>query len=356
MPVHKHLMTHLVVVGLLVVLGSPRLAGATTAAEAALRTRAELVMGTIARITLGGPTADAAVEAGFAAMRHVDAAMSLYRQDSELVRVNVHAARHAEPVDAELFDCLTHARGLSELTDGAFDPTILPLLRAWGAYRELDYLPAGRVDAVGWAGLQLDAAAQAVRFEREGMGLDLGAVAKGYALDRARTAVLAAGATRGLIDLGGDLVLIGDGAAGGAWRIAVRDPSDPEGSIGTLVLDPGLSVSTSGNYARDFAAEGWRTRSHVYDPRTGRAVAPGLAVTVWSPDATAADALSTAFLVLGPTGVADVLRRRPDVGALFVDDSASDRRIVLVGRAPRAFERSASAHGAVTTAKMESSE
>lgn len=340
---------------LLVALGSLRLAGAVTA-EAAPRTRAELVMGTIARITLDGPAADAAFEAGFAAMRRVDAAMSLYRQDSDLVRVNVHAGRHAEPVDAELFDCLTRARALSEVTDGAFDPTILPLLRAWGAYRELDYLPVGRVEAVGWGGLQLDPAAHAVRFEREGMGVDLGAIAKGYALDRARAAVLAAGATRGLIDLGGDLVLIGDGAAGGAWRIAVRDPSDPEGSVGTLVLDRGLSVSTSGNYARDFATEGWRTRSHVYDPRTGRAVAPGLAVTVWSPDATAADALSTAFLVLGPSGVAEVLHRRPDVGALFVDDAAPERRIVLVGDAPRAFERSASAHGAVTTAKMESSE
>ena len=98
--------------------------------------------------------------------------------------------------------------------------------------------------------------------------------------------MLAAGATRGMIDLGGDLVLIGDGAAGGAWRIAVRDPSDPEGSIGTLVLDPGLSVSTSGNYARDFAAEGWRTRSHVYDPRTGRAVAPGLDTVKGVPNVT----------------------------------------------------------------------
>lgn len=341
---------------LLVALGSPGPGGAATAAEAAPRTRAELVMGTIARITLADPAAAAVFEAGFAAMRRVDAAMSLYRQDSDLVRVNVHAARHAEPVDPELFDCLTRARALSEVTDGAFDPTILPLLRAWGAYRELDYLPVGRVEAVGWGGLQLDPAARAVRFDRDGMGVDLGAIAKGYALDRARAAVLAAGAARGLIDLGGDLVLIGAGAAGGAWRIAVRDPSDPEGSVGTLVLDPGLSVSTSGNYARDFAAEGWRTRSHVYDPRTGRAVAPGLAVTVWSPDATAADALSTAFLVLGPSGVADVLRRRPDVGALFVDDSASERRIVLVGDAPRAFERSPSARGAVTTAKMESPE
>lgn len=328
------------------------------ATDAATRMRAELVMGTIARITLEGSAPDAAFEAGFEALRRVDAAMSLYRPESGLVRVNLHAARHAEPVDEELFDCLRRARALSELTDGAFDPTILPLLRAWGAYRDLAYLPAGRVEAVGWGGLVLDPVARTVRYGRDGMGVDLGGVAKGYALDRAHAAIVDAGATRGLVDLGGNLMLIGAGTGTGAgWRIAVRDPGDPDGSVGTLVLDGDLSVSTSGNYARDFAGEGWRTPSHVFDPRSGRAARPGLAVTVWSRDATAADALSTAFLVLGPEGAADVLRRAPDVGVLFVDDAAPERRITLAGRAPRGFEPvPAVGRATATIAKMESSE
>ncbi len=263
--------------------------------------------------------------------------MSLYRPESDVVRVNVHAAAHAEPVDPEVFACLARARALSDATDGAFDVTVLPLLRAWGAYPGLAYLPSGRVDAVGWGGLLLDPVQQAVRFRRAGMGIDLGGIAKGFALDRARAAVVAAGARDAILDLGGNLALVGAGPAGG-WRIAVRDPADPDASLGVLALDADQAVSTSGNYERDFATEGWRTPSHVFDPRTGRPVRGGLAVTVWAPDATTADALSTALLVLGPADAAETLKRAPEVGALFVDDDRGERRVTLAGRPPRAFE------------------
>ncbi len=321
------------VLALCVVVGVP--AGATEGPVAA--TRAELVMGTVARITLPDGRRNDAFEAGFAALRRVDASMSLYRPDSALVRVNTHAARHPEPVDEDLFACLARAREISATTDGAFDVTVLPLLRAWGGYPDLAHLPAGRPDAVGWDGLSLDARARTVRFRRNGMGVDLGAIAKGFALDRARAALVAADVQRALLDLGGQLVLLGSGGASG-WRVAVREPADPETTLGVLVLEGDRSVSTSGNYARDFAAEGWRAHSHVFDPRTGRAVRPGLAVTVWAADATTADALSTALLVLGPEGAPDVLTRVPGVGALFVDDREARRRIALVGQPPRAFE------------------
>jgi thiamine biosynthesis lipoprotein len=318
-------------------------------------TRAELVMGTLAKISLPAGTA-AAFEAAFAALRRVDASMSLYRPESALVRVNAHAAEHAEPVDADLFACLERARALSALTDGAFDVTVLPLLRAWGAYPDLAYLPAGRIDAVGWGGLLLDAGARTVRFRRDGMAIDLGGIAKGFALDRARAALIAASVSRATLALGGQLVMLGDGGTAGP-RIAVRDPADPDATLGVLVLDPNVSVSTSANYARDFASEGWRTHSHIFDPRTGRAVRTGLAVTVWAPDATTADALSTALLVLGPERARQMLTRAPDVGALFVDDGGRARRITFAGRAPRAFEPTAAAtRTVVNAASMESPE
>jgi len=317
-------------IGLLGVLASNVLAAPSPVS------RAELVMGTIGRVTIDGGADDAAFEAVFAAFEHVDATMSLYRPASDLVRVNVHADEHAEPVDPELFACLAAARALSDLTDGAFDPTVLPLLRAWGAYPELGYLPRGRIDAVGWGGLLLDPEAHSVGFRRPGMGVDLGGVAKGFALDRARDALVAAGARDAILDLGGNLALVGAGPPTG-WRIGIRDPRDQEATLATLVLDGPVAVSTSGNYARDFATEGWRTPSHVYDPRTGRPVAGDLAVTVFAPDATTADALSTALLVLGVDGGVPVLARMPEVGALFVDDSGGRRRLTLAGRAPRAF-------------------
>lgn len=313
------------------------------AADAAkFTTRVELVMGSVARITIPDGATNDAFEAGFSALRRVDAGMSLYRPESALVRVNAEAAAHAERVDDELFALLARAAELSALTDGAFDVTILPLLRAWGAYPGLDHVASGRVDAVGWRGLRLDRDARTVAFLRDGMGIDLGGIAKGFALGRARTALAAAGVRRATIDLGGNLAFLGDGPDG-TWRIAIRDPESEEGTLGVLALAAGDTVSTSGNYARDFTAEGWRAPSHVYDPRTGKPVRGDLAVTVWTADATAADALSTAFLVLGPDASAPVIARFPDVGVLFVDGRAPNRRLTLAGRAPLDFRPSTDA-------------
>lgn len=336
-------------VAVVAVVSAAALAHAADAAK--FTTRAELVMGTVARITIPDGAPNDAYEAGFAALRRVDAGMSLYRPESALVRVNAHAAAQAEQVDDELYGLLARAIELSRLTDGAFDVTILPLLRFWGAYPGLDHVPAGQVDAVGWHGLALDADAHTVAFRRHGMGVDLGAIAKGFALGRARTALAAAGVRRATIDLGGNLALLGDGPDGG-WQIAVRDPESADGTLGVLTLAAGDTVSTSGNYARDFAAEGWRVPSHIYDPRTGTPVPGDLAVTVWTPDATAADALSTAFLVLGPEAARSVLARFPDVGVLFVDGRTPDRRLTFAGRAPLGFTPSDDARAVTASASI----
>jgi thiamine biosynthesis lipoprotein len=299
--------------------------------------RAELVMGAVARITISDPgvTPDA-FEMAFAALRAVDATMSLYREESELVRVNAHAAAHPEPVGAELFALLVRARELSSETDGAFDVTVLPLLRLWGAYPELTYLGPGRRAAVGFAALQLDPQARTVSFRRQGMGLDLGGIAKGFALDRARAALAAAGVQCARLDLGGNLAFFGSGP-GGKWDAAVRDPDNPDTPLGVLSLEADSTLSTSANYARDFVADGWLASSHVYDPRSGRPVLRPLAVTAWAADAVTADALSTALLVLGPEGAPAALEHEPQAGALFVDGRGPTRRVTIQGRAPRAW-------------------
>jgi len=301
--------------------------------------RAELVMGTVARVAIvAGPRDPATYEAGFAALRAVDHAMSLYRPDSDLVRLNAHAGRHAEPLPDDLFALLVRARELSALTEGAFDPTVLPLLLAWGAYADLAHLEAGDPAAVGFPALLLDPGARSARFLLPGMALDLGGIAKGWALDRARAALAARGVRRARLDLGGNLAFVGDGPAPG-WEVAVRDPARPAATLGVVALPAASAVATSANYARDFAAEGWRAPSHVYDPRTRRPVLSRLAVTVWAPDATTADALSTALLVLGPTAAPRVLARVPGAGALFADG----RDIAVHGHLPRAWRPRSSA-------------
>ena len=306
--------------------------------------RIELVMGTLARITIDDGDARAAgFEAAFAALRRVDAAMSLYRPSSELVRINTRAARHPEPVGDELFALLTRARELAVATDGAFDVTVLPLLVAWGAYRDLHLAPT-RATAVGYAGLRLDAAVRTVEFREPGMGVDLGGIAKGFALDRAAAALTGAGIRRALLDLGGELAFVGTDERR-PWRVAVRDPDTPDRPLGTLEVRRG-NVSTSANYARDFAAEGWRAPSHIYDPRTREPVRAARAVTVWADDGTTADALSTALMVLGPERADAVLARVSGAGALIVERDAERRVITLHGAAPLGWHPTAPADAA----------
>jgi thiamine biosynthesis lipoprotein len=311
-----------------VALGEP--AAALEASVSAPEERAELVMGTTVRIAiLDGPRDPATYEAGFGALRTVDRMASLYRGDSALVRVNAHAGVHAEPVEEELFALLVRARELSVLSDGAFDPTVLPLLRAWGAYGELRHLGPIDPSAVGFAAMLLDPSTRSVRFALPGMALDLGGIAKGWALDRARAALAARGVRRALLDLGGTLACVGGGGDQG-WPVAVRDPEGADGLLGIVGVPDDGTISTSANYARDFDGEGWRARSHIYDPRTRRPVLSARAVTVWAPEAAAADALSTALFVLGPQEAKDVLARFPDAGALFAEGG----EVRLLGRAP----------------------
>jgi thiamine biosynthesis lipoprotein len=183
--------------------------------------------------------------------------------------------------------------------------------------------------AVGFAAMLLDPAARSVRFTLPGMALDLGGIAKGWALDRARAALAARGVRRAMLDLGGNLACLGAGGEDG-WQVAVRDPEAPDGVLGIVGVPDGGTISTSANYARDFDGEGWRARTHIYDPRTRRPVLSARAVTVWAPEAAAADALSTALFVLGVEDAASVIARFPDAGALF----AEGRDVRLVGRAP----------------------
>lgn len=221
-------------------------------ARGVVRERAQLIMGTIARVTAeSAASGDAAIDGAFAAMRAVDEEMSLYRPSSGLVRLNAHAARHPEPVAPDLCRVVTEGRRVSEETSGAFDITVLPLLRAWGAYRDLRHLGGYNPRSVGFAGLEVDPARCTVAFRREGMGIDLGGIAKGFALDRAREALVLAGASRAVVDLGGNLAFLGSGPDG-AWRVAVRDPAAPDRPLGVLVLGAGATVATSGNYERDF--------------------------------------------------------------------------------------------------------
>jgi thiamine biosynthesis lipoprotein len=263
-------------------------------------------MGTTATVRACGrdpePLACAVVEA-LDEIDRVDELLSHYRPDSALSRLNRTAAHGPAVADPELFEFLDRCLRWSRESDGAFDVTVGPLMKAWGFFRGEERVPApGELEAalarVGYRLVLLDRATRSVRFARAGVELDPGGIGKGYAVDRAVATLRAKGVSSALVSLGGSSVYgLGAPPDGEAWRVGIRDPLEPaREALAVRLRDRALSVS--GGYARSFVQDGV-SYSHIMDPRTGWPVQGVLSVAVLSDDATDGDALDDALFVQG---------------------------------------------------------
>jgi len=261
------------------------------------------VMGTLAQVTAianDDEAARRAVEAAYARLDDVNRLMSDYIADSEIGRLNQLSVNESRTVSDETFTCLTRALEIAERSGGAFDVTCRPLVALWRQAAKRDSLPteaeltAVRA-AIGSDKLTLDAAGRTITLLADGLQIDLGGIAKGYALDLAAEAMQSAGATGGLVDVGGDIVAFGTRRDGRPWRVGVRHPFEP-GLIAQLEVTDS-AVATSGLQQRFFEIQGERY-SHIVDPRTGRPAAEAPSVTVIADDGTTADAWATVFSVM----------------------------------------------------------
>jgi thiamine biosynthesis lipoprotein len=282
-------------------------------------------MGTLWTVQARGPEAAAAMEAAFAEIGRLDRLLSTYRTDSELSRLNREGGKGWVAVSAETRMLVERSLAFSRASGGAFDPTVGPLVKIWG-FKHLDYrIPAEAEIAearqrVGFTEVQVDAR-RGIRFRRPGVELDLGAIAKGYAVDRAVQILKARGMRTARVDAGGNQRVWGeapegDAPEGDSWIFGVRHPRLEGEVLGWTSLRTG-SVSTSGDAERGFWKDGVRY-GHVIDPRTGQPVQGTVSVTVLAPDAETADALSTTLYVLGPEAGSRVLAAYPGAEALWV--------------------------------------
>jgi thiamine biosynthesis lipoprotein len=281
-------------------------AGSQPAAPPLLRHEATRVsMGCTYAIAAVGPDRQQLIAAADAALDEVDRIdrlMSHYKATSELSLVNREAAGKPVVVDRELFWFLERCQHWARVSDGAFDVTVGPLVTAWG-FRDGDGRipgPAQRaraLHAVGYQNLVLDPGARTVRFSRPGMALDLGGIAKGYAVDRAIQVLRAAGVEHALVSAGGSSVYgMGHPEDADAWAIDV-DPG-AGGAVRTVRLrDRALSVS--GTSVRSFVHAGVRY-GHIFDPRTGTPVRSVKAVAILGATGTDTDALDEVVAVEGP--------------------------------------------------------
>jgi len=254
--------------------------------------------------------------------------MTIYRDDSEIARLNATAHERPVPVEPGLFDLLSLGVRLHEQTGGAYDLASGALSLAWGFVKGPRRVPSNeeRASARARSGtrhLVLDPEAQTVAFRVPGVVIDLGGIGKGGAVDRVARRIRSYWFPTSALIHGGASSLYAVGSPpddfGGRWRIAVRHPFEPERPIGTVFLR-NRGLATSGPAFRHFEANG-RVYSHILDPRTGEPLGPEApsSVTVLAPTAAEADALSTALSILGPEGSQAFLEARPDVAALFVD-------------------------------------
>ncbi|HHJ12776.1 MAG TPA: FAD:protein FMN transferase [Gammaproteobacteria bacterium] len=252
-------------------------------------------------------------------MRRIDRAMSPFIEDSELSRVNREAARHPVAVSEELFRLLQKAVAISALTHGAFDISFASVGFLYD-YRTGtgpdDAQRRAAADRIDYRRIRLDPERHSIYFEKPGMRIDLGGIAKGYAVDRCIALLQDLGIGRALVRAGGDSRVIGD-RWGRPWTIGVRDPRDPDGLVAVIPLMD-VAVSTSGDYERFFERNGVRYH-HIIDPGTGDSARQLRSATLIGPDATTTDALSTSVFVLGPERGMALIERLPGIDAIVVD-------------------------------------
>ena len=308
-------------------------------APVAFRTQ---TMGTWATLTL--VTADSASVAGIAyeslmVLHHVDSLMSNWSDASEVARINREAAARRITIHPEVADVLGLAVLVGKQSRGAFDVTIEPLVRLWGFLGGTPRVPSqDEIDAalalVGPDMLDFDADNNTVKFNSEGVKIDFGGIAKGYAVDSVAELLRDAGVSNALVDLSGNMVAIGNAATHDGWAIGIRDPFGEFPLLARIILND-ESVATSGDYEQ-FVGAGGKRYGHILDPRTGWSASGLASVTVVTERATSADAWATALFVLGPARARLIAKDREDLAVVLVEKLESGEVIVWVEEQLRA--------------------
>lgn len=259
--------------------------------------------------------AEQAIEAAFSELETIANVMSLYRQDSEICRLNqTGALAHPHPY---LVSVLRKAREVSARSGGAFDATVQPLWKSYAAAKRSgrpmrdEEIKAAR-GKVDWRNVEVDA--KGVRLRGPGTAVTLNGIAQGFAADRLMSALRTAGVRHALVNTG-EIGTMGRKSGNESWKAGIQHPRRPDAYVSLASLS-GRCMATSGDYETTFSDD--RANNHIFDPNTGRSPTKLSSVTVLAPTGVEADAYSTAVFVLGPERGLQLLREMPDVDALLV--------------------------------------
>ena len=276
------------------------------------------------------------VEQVFEEVDRLDEQMSNYKPESELSAINREAASHPVIVEPGLFHLLEICVRRSEQTDGAFDITVGPLMKSWGFFRGRGRLPTPAEinevpKRVGYRHLKLDAERRTIRFDESGVEIDLGGIAKGYAVDRAVEILRSNGITSALVSSGtSSIYALGSPPGAHGWKITLRDPYDAHKPADVIHLQ-NYSLSTSGSYERFFEIDG-KNYCHIMNPHTGWPVQGVLSAAVLAATGTDTDGRSAGCFVMGVEGTRKYLAAQPNLAVIFylpTDKQGEYKRVLL---------------------------
>lgn len=317
----------------------------TTSSEPVLLRFARRAMATTFEIVLpfDTPSASVCAELALDEIDRLESQLTVYRDASEVSLLNARAARQPVRVEPHLFELLLLAQRIHRETAGAFDISVGALIKTWGFYRRAGRLPSPEereavLERIGMQDVSLDTQRQTVAFQRVGLEINLGSIGKGYALDRAATLARQDGNAANLLLHGGHSSVLAFGnetPTRPGWTIGLLDPDRPQCRRGLLHLRD-RAMATSAVTYQHFVHEG-RKLGHLLDPRTAWPAEAMLSATVTAPTAAEADALATAFFILGIEKSRDYCERHPDIGAVLIASNMPERMLV-VGRASEEVE------------------
>ncbi len=286
--------------------------------------KTETIMGTQVTITVVAATSEqgeAAIDAGMAEVRRFDAMMSLYKDDSEITRVNLAAGKAPVKVSPEMIEAVEQAAEISRRSGGVFDVTIGPLVILWQMRLKEGKVPSdaeiSRVrPLVNFRNIIIDKKASTIFLKRPGMIMDLGGM-KGYIADQVAGLIKRRGITNALIALAGDIWALGHREDGKPWRIGVQHPREKDRTLTVLELSDQY-VCTSGDYER-FVIREKKRYHHIIDPRTGRPSTGVISVTLVGERGAIIDPLAKIPFILGAEKGLDLVREF-GAEAIIVDD------------------------------------
>ncbi|MBC8551561.1 MAG: FAD:protein FMN transferase [Candidatus Brocadiales bacterium] len=322
--------------------------------ELKLFKKASLSMGTVFEVTIYAADkyiAEKTFNDVFQEINRLDYLMSNYKKESVLSQLNINASAEPTVCNKELANVIEQSLQYSDITDGAFDITIGPLMKKWGFFKKQGRIPGkeeleSALESVSYKNIIIEEKAKqsfaknpvtfkTVFFKNPGTRIDLGGIGKGYAVDRAASVLKENGISSALINFAGNIYTFGTPPGKDSWVIGLQHPRDSEDLLGTFEIKD-KAVSTSGDYEKFFTIEGKRY-SHIIDPRTGDPVKDIVSVTIVTGNATRADALSTGVFVLGQEKGMDLIEQMPDVEGIIIYEDADSKLITKTSSGMQAF-------------------